>query len=438
MSYEWQAEFALRFNNRQDLKDVVEGRGDFAPIGDLYARLQLLAQSVADSNWNTDAKSLSGREERPPRGGTVEIPYTYQRIALRYHDRPDRTRYTEYVARQMSEYTALGFTTPRLTEADLARLPPLSFFLYIPFTLATPYLSKDDGPFYVHENPVRKEHVLRVPLMGSTSWKGAFRTALRYHLQADDNDPRIVRLLGNSKGAEEGFRRGRLSFFPTFFDALEVGVINPHSRETSAGSQPIHIEAVPAGAHGVFALLYGPIIPSGVETPLPAWDDVLEDLKWVGEAAHTLLAETGFGAKTGSGMGRAKEEVAGAYLLVHRWIEATPALPAPPSNERPPAKFLPPDDRFLDEQGNWPLYESNTEIAAHIPGKKARSRYKRQRLAYYEWRELHRRWEEWDRQVAGLQSCAERLLVRVDLSRLEALKTLDERVKQQVQEGDNG
>ncbi len=320
MSYEWHTEFALRFRERQDLKDVVKGRNRFAPVRDLYARLQLLAQSVADSDWNTAAKSLSEREERPPRRGKVEIPYTYQRLTLRYHDRPDHTRYTEYSRRQMREYATLGFMTPRLTEADLALLPRFSFFLHIPFTLAAPYLSKDDEPFYVHENPVRKEHVLRVPMMGSTSWKGAFRAALRYRLQAEDKDPRIVRLLGNPKGAEEGFRRGRLSFFPTFFDALEVEVINPHSRETGAGSQPIHLEAVPAGAQGIFALLYVPAVAPPTEPGsdrTPALDDTLVTLKTI----YTLLVELGFGAKTASGMGRAAltiPEIDGSrgYLLL--------------------------------------------------------------------------------------------------------------------------
>lgn len=328
MSYEWHVEFALRFRDRGDLQNVVQGRGAFSPIHDLYARLQLLAQSVADANWNTDAKSLSVREERPPRRSKVEIPQTYQRLTLRYHDRPERTLYTDFVQQQLKTYALLGFVTPRLGEADLALLPPFSFFLYLPFTLAAPYLSKDDEPFYVHENPLRKEHTLRVPLMESTSWKGAFRAALRYRLQAEDADPRLVRLLGNPKGADEGFCRGRLIFFPTFFDALEVEVINPHSRQTSAGSQPIHMEAVPPGARGVFALLYVPV----TTPPADAGPDraiALEDLMITLRTAYTLLMERGFGAKTASGMGRAASEIpevkgTRGYLLLHFREKETP------------------------------------------------------------------------------------------------------------------
>ena len=150
----------------------------------------------------------------------------------------------------METYAPLGFATPRLTETDLSCLPEHSFFLYVPFTLAAPYISQDDEPFYVHENPVRKDHVIRVPIVGSTSWKGSFRAALRWALGINDEDPLVVRLLGNPKGEGENFRRGRLSFYPTFFDALEVQVINPHLRETGAGDKPIHIEGVPRGPKG--------------------------------------------------------------------------------------------------------------------------------------------------------------------------------------------
>ncbi len=353
MSYEWHPTFALHFGDLKDLEDVVEGRGKFAPVQDLYARLQLLAQSVEESKWNTDAKALSKREPRPL-SGKVEIPYTYQRLTLRYHDRKKRTVYTDYIRRQMKGYADLGFVTPALTKDDLARLPPFSFFLYVPFTLASPYLSKDDEPFYVHENPVRKEHVLRVPLMSGTSWKGAFRAALRYRLEAGDDDPRIIRLLGSQKGVEKGFRRGRLSFFPTFFDALEVEVINPHSRETCAGTQPIHIEAVPPGAHGVFALLYVPAVasppPDAQSDKITAMDDIVTVLK----TTYTLLVELGFGAKTAAGMGRTtltipKTTGERGYLILPLGKGGTPAsLPIVSLRD------LPGVGRVLEEQRGGP------------------------------------------------------------------------------------
>lgn len=316
MSYEWHAKFRLgirpwaetearirrelerkkekvtrrKIDNRgkQELIPIVRQSGNFAPVRDLYSRFSLLSQTVGEpdgddgkqNTWNTLAKTV------------------YVEALI------NRRQYDAYIEEMNSYLHDLAFDTPALTEGDLARLPPFSFFLYVPFTLASPYLSKDDEPFYVHENPVRKEHILRVPLISGTSWKGAFRAALRYRLEAGDDDPRIIRLLGNPKGAEKDFRRGRLSFFPTFFDALEVEVINPHSRETCAGTQPIHIEAVPPGAHGVFALLYVPAVapPTAGRSD---WSTVIDDVLIVLKTTYTLLVELGFGAKTSAGMGRA-------------------------------------------------------------------------------------------------------------------------------------
>ena len=419
--YEWHANFALQPRNRQDLQDAVEGRARFAPVQDLYARLQLLAQSVEDSSWNTDAKSYAERERRP--GGTVEVPRTYQCLTMTHPDSPDRTRYTAYIHSLMRDYAPLGFATPRLSETDLAYLPEHSFFLCVPFTLSTPYLSKDDEPFYVHENPLRKDWVLRVPYVAASGWKGSLRAALRYARRVDDEDPLLVRLLGNPKGEKEHFQRGRLSLYPTFLDALEVQVINPHSRETGAGKQPIHIEGAPRETQGTFALLYTPLIPEKPDGPLPDRDEVLADLEATGQATYTLLAELGFGAKTASGMGRAGEEIPGAYLLMHR----RPGMASPvPEEEGPPERFTTESDEFLDAAGNWPHYESDEELEAHIPGNAARRRYKRQRMAYRKW--LERRKQE---VIEGRKPPPPPVL-RLRLERLADLTHLRQRVEEQT------
>lgn len=319
MSYDWHARFQLKLPKRKEfeqqarrelekrqgrrprrsdvdeelrkqLRPVTQAQGSFAAVKDHYARLCILAQTLVD-DWNTDAKNV------------------YQ-DAVKDH-------YAEHI-KSMMEYEALGFDTPRLSETDMALLPAHSFFLYVPFTLAAPYMSKDDIAFYVHENPVRKDWVLKTPLVSATSWKGAFRSALRWHLKLDDKDqdpPRIIALLGNAKDEKENFRRGRLSFYSTFFDKLEVGVINPHSRETGAGRQPIYIEQVPREASGVFALLYVPIVPDERDGPLPDRARVLKDIDLIGKATYTLLVKLGFGAKTTSGMGRAKPEIKDGYLV---------------------------------------------------------------------------------------------------------------------------
>ena len=67
------------------------------------------------------------------------------------------------------------------------------------------------------------------------------------------------------KMAWEGYRRGRLMFYPTFFKKLGLEVINPHDRETGAGTLPIYLETVPKGAKGTFSLLYVPFDRVGKE-----------------------------------------------------------------------------------------------------------------------------------------------------------------------------
>lgn len=324
MSYEWHVEFALKLQKWDALQNQARaeltraGGGpptpgkvarkaeelarkqlkEMAQCADAYAGLQLLSQAMGDEDsagqWAVQAKGA-------------------------YADK--LPAYEAYLHTQNDLMTHLGLATPMLKDADIAILPEHSFFLYLPFTLASPYMSKDDEPLYVHENPVRKDAVFRVPLISATGWKGALRAALRYTLDVPDDDPRIVRLCGNPKAAESGFYRGRLAFFPTFFDKIAVGVINPHSRETGAGQQPIHLEQVPPGARGALALLYSPCcdpVRAKHEVKFSARKLAWADAAAVLDAVYSMLVELGFGAKTAAGMGRAGRLPRGGYFLLPR------------------------------------------------------------------------------------------------------------------------
>src|SRR5579884_2765450 len=138
------------------------------------------------------------------------------------------------------------------------------------FELLTPWYSKDDRPFHVLDNPVRKDRVFGVPFMSAASWKGLLRWAFRVHtgligpapIQDEEQRRKAeaceVHLFGNEKGEKEDFRQGSLAFYPTWFDKIGFEVINPHSRKTRAGTQPILYEVVPSGTEGVLRLLYAP------------------------------------------------------------------------------------------------------------------------------------------------------------------------------------
>ena len=138
----------------------------------------------------------------------------------------------------------------KLCESEIGNInkyPPFSFFLQFTFKLAKPYISKDDEAFYICENPIRKDKVFKVPMVAGSSWKGNMRWTARQinglnALKPDKPDTaEILRLFGNEKSNEKEFNRGRLNFYPTFFDQISLEIINPHDRKTKAGTNPVTI-----------------------------------------------------------------------------------------------------------------------------------------------------------------------------------------------------
>ncbi len=242
--------------------------------------------------------------------------------------------------------------TPSCDEALLANLPPGSFCLQFRFTLDEAFLSRDDQTFYMIDNPVRKDTVCHLPTISSAGWKGnlrwtagqlwAGRTASVETLAEERF--RLALLFGDETGEEEGtklarclddchpeapeakdlyrqkLRRhfsieddearlphhaGRLEFYPTFFDRLDIEVINPHRRDTRAGTQPILLESVPADTSGWFTLVYVPFDLIG--RPLDEVKAALRcDLPLLAEALKEMFCTYGFSAKKSSGFGLAK------------------------------------------------------------------------------------------------------------------------------------
>lgn len=195
-------------------------------------------------------------------------------------------------------------------------LPQLSFMLRIPFQLDKPYLSKDDRLFHILDNPVRKEWVFHVPMVAATGWKGALRAAL-WQLGYKEDHEATIRLLGNPRESEEQ-QAGRLHFFPTFFDQVALEVINPHDRESGVGARgPILMECVPQEAKGELFLLYVPFGASE-QTEAEKHQEVAEDLEVLAQGIKAMLTTYGFGAKTSSGFGTAKDQLAGEGKLYIR------------------------------------------------------------------------------------------------------------------------
>jgi CRISPR-associated protein Cmr2 len=190
-------------------------------------------------------------------------------------------------------------------EPDFSRLPAADWIgIEVAFTLETPWYSKDDRPFHVLDNPVRKDRVFGVPFMAAASWKGLLRWACR--MRELDNE-HIRHLFGNEKGEAGEFQRGALAFYPTWFDRLGFEVINPHSRKTRAGTQPIYYEVVPVAAKGTLKLLYAPL-PGREDKSLRA-----AAVNGLINAADDLLRVYGISAKRTVGWGTAKPDKWTAY-----------------------------------------------------------------------------------------------------------------------------
>jgi len=200
----------------------------------------------------------------------------------------------------------------------------------IKFKLLSPWYSKDDRPFHVFDNPVRKDRVFGVPYMSASGWKGLLRWAFRMctgligPAEVQDEEQRTEakvfeqHLFGNEKGEKEDFLRGALAFYPTWFDKIGFEVINPHLRKTRAGTVPITYEVVPPDTEGVLRLLYAPL--PGDDGLGPA--ERIDALQKLLDAAGQLLTVYGFSAKRTAGWGIA--EVIQARVNHREWKQENP------------------------------------------------------------------------------------------------------------------
>jgi len=385
MSYDLYVE--LGGNTQKEIDALVSGNHQGVEVSDIFERIRLLT-AVAARNENVKDYAVSG--DRKQGGGYKSLVHDAQ---------PTNTPYAKYlIGPALNQFQGLRLIP---IVPDLQDLPPGSWFLQFTFTLARPWISKDDDPFYVTEsvNPVRKDKVFKVPTMSAASWKGLLRwTAMhtRLVLQKDKlaadefAKERFVQtlLFGDEKGEEPGQTKdfaayldalkpearqdyerllrdhyklssddpllhhsGRLMFYPTFFNLIDVEVINPHSRETRAGTHPIYLECVPIGAEGTFSLLYVPfdlISKDEAQTKKQA----LEDLKLVAEGLQAMFLTYGFSAKRTSGYGVAEETVSNGFVQIRIEETQSPPLPVPSAATPNLPKYLQAPGKLKDEYLN--------------------------------------------------------------------------------------
>ncbi len=190
---------------------------------------------------------------------------------------------------------------------DLQNFPNGSVLIKISFTLKKPYLSKDEGEFHIinsriFENPIVRDKFTGLPMVKPSTWKGHLRFAAgKVEWDAANNTEIIKRIFG-SESKDEKALKGRLYFFPTFFEENDVkkDVITPLKRDTRTPARgPIPIEVMKPGSKGEFYLLYMPY-PKGRDFKE---DQIKEDLEFLAEALKLMFYTYGFSAKKTSGFG---------------------------------------------------------------------------------------------------------------------------------------
>ncbi len=288
-----------------------DAMSQLAEVIDPAARLHLLALAVRSTN-----KDYARTGDYREKGGLL---WAYENA------------YATFLAKQHHDYLAPLGLVPDSTQLDLTLLPPHSTFIQFTFTLAAPYISRDDEAFHINDNPVRKDNVFKVPMVAPSGWKGALRATL-WQLGYKEHDERIKRLFGNDKD-DETLLAGSLHFYPTFFDRIGLEVINPHDRATGTGKLPIYFECVPAGTEGTFSLLYVPSVFASQE-------DVAQDLQLAAQGIEAMLTVYGFGAKTSSGYGCVEDAlVAKGTIALHAHLPSlSEKTPVPPTTQPEPLK----------------------------------------------------------------------------------------------------
>ncbi|RLE42406.1 CRISPR-associated protein [Candidatus Woesearchaeota archaeon] len=325
--------------SKEEIDELTTGLGKYSEIKDVLSRIMLLITVNAVRDKQGNICKLPNNVYADVYAKVGERNYSMGLKALIHSN----GNYNDYLQCKLSELSLLGINSP----VDLSSLPKGSWVLEFPITLTKPFISKDDIPFYIIENPVRKDRVFGVPFVSAMVWKGNLRwTMMKVFLEKQEtrSNPdkftqirfRHTLLFGTEKGwgetkgwteylddlcpnakekhesmLKEKFNRknakdvhtqGMLYFYPTFWDKIDMLVINPHDRRTKTGKNPIYFEVVPAGAKGVFRLVYVPFYWSGLsENELKK--KVIEDLKDVIIGVREMMLTYGFSAKKSSGFG---------------------------------------------------------------------------------------------------------------------------------------
>lgn len=208
MSYDFYIDFQIEKDNppksKEEINKLTTGSGRYSEVGDILSRIRLLATAYAIE------KKLPDRRGRPNK---IE-PDVYAKVGE--GDFPSGLKalihsngnYNDYIRCKLSELNLLYINMP----IDISELLKGSWVIEFPITLKKPFISKDDVPLYIIENPVRKDKVFGIPFSSAMSWKGNLRwTMMKVHLEPKADNPddftearfKHTLLFGTEKGMED-------------------------------------------------------------------------------------------------------------------------------------------------------------------------------------------------------------------------------------------
>lgn len=306
-------------STKHDIDDLIGSRGKFSEINDILTKVSILTTALINNNNQKDYAKVGEKDHESG-------------LKLLVHS---SSAFNTQIQCRLSDINLMGIDNP----IDISDLPKGTTKIEFPITLKTPYISRDDAQFYIIDAPVRKERVFGIPFTSAMSWKGNLRwTMMKLFLEKANNVDEFVEtrirhmmLFGTEKGlndnkdrgwvkyvdeiCEEGISKfqetlkerfhtielpniqGSLYFYPTFWNKIDMEVINPHNRQTKTGKNPIYFEVVPAGAQGNFRLLYIPHTFNG------ELHNLQKNLEEIVEGLKAMMLTYGFSAKKSSGYG---------------------------------------------------------------------------------------------------------------------------------------
>ncbi len=152
--------------------------------------------------------------------------------------------------------------TGAMANVPLSALPTGSAVWTLRCQLLTPLLTGDDDPFYLFDNPLRKDHIFNVPYLSAAAIKGlaadayqrAFPGQVAWETRGQKDPERTMHLRNEDSHARRLFGvasddnqadslRGRLHFSPLWLRWVQYLVMNPMDEKKGVGTMPIQFEA---------------------------------------------------------------------------------------------------------------------------------------------------------------------------------------------------